>query len=297
MSKSKNLHKAKKEKNDEFYTQLTDIEKELQHYSGKFKDKIVYCNCDDPRFSNFWNYFSENFDTLGLKKLVATYINLDFFGKSECWIKTKDDLIVYQLSGNGDFRSPECLEILAECDIVVTNPPFSLFREYIATLAEYDKKFLVIGNFNSIICKEIFPLIKDNKIWLGYSPRGMNFDTPTGQNGVNACWFTNLEYSKRFEEMILWNTYSPEKFEKYDNYDAINIDKTSDIPKDYDGYMGVPITFLDKYNPNQFEIIGIMNTGEKNEGIRYENSLHGRPVVNGKEKYLRIIVKLKNPQK
>lgn len=289
-----NLRKARKEKNDEFYTQLTDIEKELRHYKDHFKGKVVYCNCDDPEKSNFWKYFVDNFETLQLKRLVFTHYvkegatyKLEYLGMGLAPIMT-------DLKCDGDFRSDECVELLKEADIVVTNPPFSLFREYIAQLVEHRKKFLVIGNTNAITYKETFRLIMGNQIWLGVSPRSMTFQLQGGgSKDVNACWFTNLTHKKRNEELVLAKRYTPEAYPKYDNYDAINIDKISDIPFDYLGYMGVPITFLDKFNPDQFEIFGIMNTGEVNQGIRLPNTPHGRPVINGVEKYLRVIIKRK----
>ncbi|MRJ10079.1 restriction endonuclease subunit M [Ornithobacterium rhinotracheale] len=289
-SLNNNLHKAKKGKNDEFYTQLSDIENELKHYAHHFKDKVVYCNCDDPRISNFFHYFSYNFERLGLKKLITTcYKNqqMDLFSQGEAeeaimleytgdkngnHTPDPDEIGVTPLKGDGDFRSPESIEILKQADIVVTNPPFSLFREYIAQLIEYDKKFLVIGSMNAITYKEIFPLISANKMWLGYGFRGGNAYFETTQpkenfaKGVynedtglvkfrNVHWFTNLDHNKRHEKLILYKKYTPEEYPKYDNYDAINVNKVAEIPCDYDGVMGVPITFLDKYNPEQFEIV------------------------------------------
>lgn len=256
-----NLHKAKSAKNDEFYTQLTDVSKELVHYKHHFKGKIVFCNCDDPTWSAFWKYFHLNFAELGLKKLISTHYDMnertykmEYEGGDdnnvEAGVKT-------DLEGNGDFRNQECLELLDECDIVVTNPPFSLFREYVATLVEYGKRFVIIGSMNAITYKEIFPLLKENLIWLGYNPV-KEFIQPDGsiKKFGNILWFTNLDISKRHERLILWKNYTPEEYQKYDNYDAINVDKVSDIPCDYNGVMGVPITFLDKYNPEQFEIVG-----------------------------------------
>lgn len=312
MAGNKSLRKASKVKNDEFYTQLTDIEKELRYYKEHFKDKVVFCNCDDPEYSNFWKYFQNNFYFLGLKKLVSTHYNLDGAPSYTMEIVRTDngnqmgipDYVKTPLVGNGDFRSDECVEILKEADIVVTNPPFSLFREYVAQLVEYNKKFIIIGNKNSITYKEIFALLKENKIWIGH--RNINSDmwleVPEGHKyekivdgkkvkHIMGCWFTNLDIQKRHEEMILYRNYNEQDYPKYDNYDAINVNKTADIPCDYFGYMGVPITFMDKYNPTQFEIFGIMNTGEENEGIRYKDTPHGRPVVNGKELYLRILIK------
>ncbi|MDF2880239.1 MAG: adenine-specific methyltransferase [Clostridiaceae bacterium] len=282
--KNNNLKNAKKEKNDEFYTQLSDIEKELKHYKEQLKDKNVFCNCDDPEYSNFWNYFKLNFEHLGLKTLIATHYEkvkpsykLEFDGK---------DTIKTDLKQNGDFRSPESVEILKQSDIIITNPPFSLFREYIGQLIEYDKKFLIIGNNNSITYKEVFSLIKENKIWLGYSPRSMKFKMPDNTfKDVNACWFTNLDTTKRHEKLILYKTYNEHDYPKYDNYDAINVNKVSAIPCDYNSVIGVPITFMDKYNPKQFEIIG--QTGVDIDLTK------GRPYINGKRMYARILIKRK----
>jgi len=293
-----NLHKAKSSKEDEFYTQLTNIEKELGHYKEHFKDKIVFLNCDDPEESNFWKYFELNFKYLGLKKLMATH-----FGNGKQSYKleiVKDinndgkinnlDIIKTPLKQNGDFRSPECIEILKEADIIVTNPPFSLFREYVSQLIEYDKKFLIIGNINSISYKEIFKLIKENKIWLGYTcvryfkiPDGSMYET------ARSFWYTNLDIKKRHEDFILCKTYKghEDEYPKYDNYEAINVNKAIDIPIDYKGEIGVPVTFLDKYNPEQFEIIGQMAT------TKVDEFNYGYPYINGKKKYARIIIRNK----
>lgn len=296
-AKNKNLTKAKVEKNDEFYTQMTDIEDELKYYKNHFKDKVVFCNCDDPEQSNFWKYFKLKFDFLGLKKLISTHYHetertykLELEKKDGELVTTKTDLMQ-----NGDFRSPECVELLEESDIVVSNPPFSLYRDYVNQLIEHDKSFIIIGNKNAITYKEIFPLIKDNKIWLGVNTSNgtMRFKTPESNElkAIPSYWYTNLEHNKRNEELILWETYTPEKFPKYDNYDAINVGKVSEIPLNYteiktvtveelneveaSGFiydeiekegdsitieiknpvMGVPITFLNKYCPNQFEIV------------------------------------------
>lgn len=296
MSGNTSLHAASRAKNDEFYTQLDDIEKELRHYKHHFKDKTVYCNCDDPRVSNFFHYFSYQFETLGLKKLIATCYksqSTDLFSEnnSEQAVylvyegdqngnRTPDlnEIVVNPLKGDGDFRSEECIELLKQADIVVTNPPFSLFREYVGQLMEYGKKFLIIGNHNAITYKEIFPLIKENKLWLGNHGGDMKFKVPThyeprptrywqdetGQKWRsmgNTYWFTNLDHAKRHEDLILYKTYTPEEYPHYDNYNAIEVSKVAEIPCDFDGVMGVPITFLDKYNPEQFEIIGM---GEDN---------------------------------
>ena len=313
MAGNSNLHKALMNRKDEFYTQLVDIELELKYYRKHFKDKVVFCNCDDPYESNFFKYFAMNFNYLGLKKLVATcyqgspvvgeqFEQLSLFdilpseentpkrypykieitevidvngdgaidlSDVEYLLRNKNNALTL-LDGSGDFRSDECIEILKEADIVVTNPPFSLFREYIAQLVEYDKKFLVIGNQNAITYKEIFPLIKDNKLWLGNGFKGNVgfFKSPYEDVAVSSqhkegfirvsgvMWFTNLDIKKRHEEFDLYKKYIPEEYPKYDNYDAIEVGKTADIPEDYYGIMGVPITFLDKYNPDQFEIIG-----------------------------------------
>lgn len=282
-----NLGAAKRAKNDEFYTQLTDIEKELRHYRKHFRDATVLCNCDDPFESNFFKYFVLNFNRLGLKKLIATcyagsavaeYRNgnakpykavvttvhdttgdggVDMEDVRNLFELGENELV--ELEGDGDFRSEECLALLDEANIVVTNPPFSLFREYVAVLMEYQKKFVIVGNKNAITYKEIFPLLKDDVVWLGCeSP--CEFFTPEGMtkkvNGLTR-WFTNLDIKKRHEELILVKRYSPEMYPQYDNYDGINVDATSDIPCDYAGMMGVPITFLDKYSPDQFEILGV----------------------------------------
>ena len=263
MAKNENLHKAKTAKNDEFYTQLSDIEKEMVHYKDHFKGKTIYCNCDDARESNFFKFFSLNFEKLGLKKLITTGYKADGQGvaliyegdKNGNRLPDTEEITIRPLQGNGDFRSEECIEFLKEADIVVTNPPFSLFREYIAQLMEYGKKFIIIGSQNAITYKEVFPFIKEDKLWLGVSPRSMEFILPNGEKGVvNACWFTNLEHNKRHRPLDLYKHYSNE-YKHYDNYDAIEVSKVCDIPMDYDGVMGVPITFLDKYCPDQFEIV------------------------------------------
>ena len=281
---------AKRNKNDEFYTRLEDIEKELGHYKDYFKDKTILCNCDDPRISNFFKYFALNFNNYGIKKIISTcYKNqdVDLFTQNECekavyieYTGNPDDptstdfstIEVKQLKGDGDFRSQECIELLKQADIIVTNPPFSLFREYVAQLIKYDKKFIIVGHQNAISYKEIFALIKENRIWLGYGFKGgaAHFinkhyedyaaagDHKEGMIRVSGVvWFTNLDIRKRHEELVLYKTYSDAEFPHYENYDAINVDKSTDIPMDYDGVIGVPITFLDKYSPDQFEIIGL----------------------------------------
>lgn len=339
---NKNLHKASKAKNDEFYTQLIDIEKELKNYKAQFRGKVVYCNCDDPYESNFFKYFAANFKALGLKKLITTSyypspiaggqlplleieglkpegkepfkieINevMDFdsdgaIGLADVeWLLKHDANIATPLKGNGDFRSEECIELLKEADIVVTNPPFSLFREYVAQLVEHNKKFIILGDQNAITYKETFSHIKNNKLWFGYDNGGtkwfqvpMEYDIPTEsrkkiKNGVQyfsmgrIMWFTNLDTTKRHENIVLYKKYSSEEFPKYDGYDVINVNKVSDIPIDYDGVMGVPITFVDKYNPEQFEILGIANSAR---WIGYECIT----VIQGKKIYNRILIKRK----
>ena len=294
MAKNSNLTAAKNAKKDEFYTQLSDIENELRHYKAHFRGKTVLCNCDDPRVSNFFHYFAYSFEQLGLKRLITTcYKNrdMDLFSQNDSeraiWLEYTGDkngnrvpdpeeIGLHELRGDGDFRSQECIELLRQADIVVTNPPFSLFREYVAQLIQEDKKFLIIGNQNAITYKEIFPLIKEGKLWMGPSIHsgdrefGVPNDYPLNAAGCRideqgrkfirvkgVRWFTNLDHTKRHEPLILTEHYTPEAYPKYDNYDAINVDKTADIPCDYDGVMGVPITFLDKYCPEQFEILGM----------------------------------------
>lgn len=293
MSKSSlntKLTQAKKNKKDEFYTQLSDIERELKHYKEHFKDKVVYCNCDDPRVSNFFHYFSYNFEKLGLKKLIATCYksqDMDLFSQNNSeqaiyleyngdkngnFQPDQEEIGIKHLKGDGDFRSQESIELLKQADIIVTNPPFSLFREYVSQLIEYDKKFVIVGHQNATKYKEIFRLIKDNKIWLGYGFKGgaAHFinkhyedyatagDRKEGMIRVSGVvWLTNLDLNKRHEDLILYKKYTPDEYPKYDNYDAIEVSQTKDIPLDYEGAMGVPITFLDKYNPDQFEILGM----------------------------------------
>jgi len=346
---NKNLIAAKTAKKDEFYTQLTDIERELQHYWKHFRGKTILCNCDDPYESNFFKYFALQFNQLGLKKLICTCYNgspvqgnellLHFDGydseptkiayKVEItevkdlngdgavdlgdvrYLLRNDKNVLQRLKGGGDFRSKECIELLKEADIVVTNPPFSLFREYIGQLMEYGKKFLVIGHQNAITYKEIFPLIKENKIWLGFGFKGgaTHFVSPyedkaTATNHKEGMirvsgvhWFTNLDHNKRHEELDLICHYSSEEYPKYDNYDAINVDKVSDIPMDYDGVMGVPITFFDKYNPEQFEIIGATESEGKgfSNGLWYSDCDVAQPLVNGDRKYKRIFIRKIHP--
>jgi len=320
-SSNKNLNKANKAKKDEFYTQLSDIEKELRHYKEHFKDKVVFCNCDDPRVSNFFHYFSFNFEKLGLKKLITTCyknqdadlfsenksekaIYLEYIGdKNGDHIPNPEEIGIKHLKGDGDFRSRESIELLKQADIVVTNPPFSLFREYVAQLMEYDKKFIIIGHQNSITYKEIFKLIKDNKLWLGYGfNRNMahfinrhyedyasDADHKEGMIRVSGIvWFTNIDTKKRHQDIILFKTYygNEKEYPKYDNYDAINVDKTKDIPMDYEGAMGVPITFIDKYNPEQFEILGNLGSYAP-DGYSLSSAIY----INGKKIFKRILIK------
>jgi len=315
---NKLLNDAKRAKKDEFYTQLSDIAEELRHYKEHFRGKTVLCNCDDPRVSHFFHYFAHQFEALGLKRLVTTCYknqNPDLFSRRDCEravslvyegdkngnrVPEPEEIGIRELKGDGDFRSKECVELLEQADIVVTNPPFSLFREYVAQLMEHEKKFLIVGSQNAISYKEIFSLVMDNRIWLGYGFKAGNayFRIPEDMRGEygagvydpatglvkfrNCAWFTNLEIAKRHEEMILFRTYSPEAYPRYDNFDAIEVAKTADIPRDYDGAMGVPVTFLDKYCPEQFEILG----NEDTLGIP-----KGRGYVNGKRLYARIIIK------
>ena len=320
---NKNLHSAKKGKNDEFYTQLEDIERELKHYKEHFKNKVVYCNCDDPRVSNFFHYFSHNFEKLGLKKLIATcYKNqdtnlfsqnnsenavyLEYDGdKNGDNVPNVEEIGVHALNGDGDFRSQESIELLKQADIVVTNPPFSLFREYVAQLVEYDKKFVIVGSLNAITYKEIFQLFKENKMWLGNGFKSGNayfktthstdefakgvYDENTGLVKFrNIHWYTNLDLKKRHEDLMLYKNYIPEEYPTYDNYDAINVDKVKEMPMDYEGAMGVPITFLDKYNPEQFEIIGI-------DRVLVEEATGkvSRFRIDDKEIYARVVIKNK----
>jgi len=353
---NRNLHKANQAKKDEFYTQLVDIEKELKHYKKQFRGKAIYCNCDDPFESNFFKYFAANFNELKLKKLIATsHVKSPIVGgqlplfemkglkpdgkqpfKIEIskladvnadgaidiadveWLLKHDAITSSPLKGDGDFRSDECIKLLKKADIVITNPPFSLFREYVAQLVEYNKKFLILGDQNAITYKEIFKMIKDNKLWFGYDNGGTkwfqvpnDYDIPTETrikivNGVKyfsmgrIMWFTNLDTTKRHEEFTLYKKYSQKEYPKYDNYNAIEIPRVLDIPKNYNGAMGVPITFLDKYNPEQFEIIGLLaDKREKSDALiqgkpTYLDEQHKKyvgAIVNGRATYARIIIK------
>ena len=371
-SLNSNLHRAAKKKNDEFYTQLADIEKEMKHYKSQFAGKVVYCNCDDPFESNFFKYFAANFKALKLKQLIATSYKpspiantqLRLFGNDETNKKPKgrpkvtaNKFIINEvgdinndgafdlsdiaeqlkanknnewtpLEGDGDFRSAESIELLKHADIVVTNPPFSLFREYIAQLVEYKKQFLIIGNTNSMTYREIFRLFKEDKLRTGYTNFnvGMYFVVPDDWEKYHhidddgnklarvstSCWFTNLEVSKHTEDVTLYKKYSPEKYPKYENFDAINVNKYTEIPCDYSGLMGVPITFLDKHNPAQFEIVGlgISNSGieigvepYKPEHKKYRKEIQKRGAVDGdlymmkdgvvEVPYARVIIKNK----
>lgn len=341
----KDLAQAKSAKKDEFYTRLSDIEKELQHYKPYFEGKVVLCNCDDPYESNFFQYFANNFNEFRLKKLIATGFETSFIAGTDMeldfdwgaeyqsvsipirsgkahkieltevrdmngdgavnmfdvrkYIEVHKDVLV-PLQGSGDFQSDECLALLCEADIVVTNPPFSLFREFIETLIEYDKQFIILGNTNALTYKEVFKLFQENKIRTGYTNFnvGMFFVVPDHYSKYHhiedgkkiarvstSCWFTNFPVRKHNEILPLYRHYSPERYPKYDNYDAINVDTYTDIPCDYDGAMGVPITFLDKYNPEQFEIIGAMTSTKVDE---YN---FGYPYVNGKKLFARILIR------
>ncbi|MBE6263208.1 MAG: modification methylase [Prevotella sp.] len=363
---NKNLNAAKTAKKDEFYTQLSDIERELQHYWQHFRDKVVLCNCDDPYESNFFKYFALRFNQLGLKKLICTCYNgspvqgnelmIDFgdfteepkkiaykveitevkdlngdgaVDLSDVQYLLKNDKNVISTLKTGDFRDPECIALLKQADIVVTNPPFSLFREYVAQLVKYEKKFLIVGHQNGIKYKEIFPLFVENKIWLGYGFKGAaaHFYSPyediatAGDHKKDmirvsgVTWFTNMEIPKRNEDMDLVCRYSPEEYPKFENFDAINVNKTSDIPYNYDGYMGVPITFMDKYNPNQFELVGVgiaklgLSIGVKPykpEHKEYRKNVQKRGAVDGDlylmkgneviVPYTRIIIRNKHPK-
>ncbi|MCL5675547.1 MAG: adenine-specific methyltransferase EcoRI family protein [Patescibacteria group bacterium] len=345
-SLNKNLHMARTAKTDEFYTQLVDIEKELKHYKDQFRGKIVYCNCDDPFESNFFKYFAANFKEFRLKKLIATsFSGSPITGKQLSLLEMeglrnekkkeplkieinevpdtdkdgtidindvrqllkRDKNTVMPLKDGGDFRSDECIKLLKQADIVVTNPPFSLFREYVGQLMKNNKKFLILGNQNAIIYKEIFKFIKENKLWLGYDNGGtkwfevpIDYDIPTESrkkiiNGVkyfsmgSIMWFTNLDTKRRHEELTLYKKYSPEEYPNYDNYNAIEVSRFYDIPMDYKGVMGVPVTLLDRYNPDQFEIVG------SNRGVDQDpNRVYGRgSFLNGRETFKRLFIKNK----
>ncbi|MEV8265159.1 adenine-specific methyltransferase EcoRI family protein [Microbacterium sp. NPDC077057] len=343
VSKNSSLAAARSAKADEFYTQLGDIERELRHYKKHFQGKTVYLNCDDPRVSNFFHYFSYNFETLGLKKLIAACyksqevemfsagsteqaIYLVYEGdKNGSGMPELEEIGVNHFEGDGDFRSAESIELLKEADIVVTNPPFSLFREYVAQLMEYDKKFVIVGPTNAITYKELFPLFKENRIWLGNGFQAGNAYFATAhsaddyakgvydqQSGLvkfrNVGWFTNLDIAKRHEELILWKKYDPEQYLRYDNYDAIEVSRIKDIPMDWDEAMGVPITFMDSYNPEQFEILGITDR-DNNSGLKTKEysraevpnagdlNRRGALLVDGKLKstFARLLIRKKQP--
>lgn len=294
MTKNNNLHRARRERNDEFYTLYQDIEREMKHYSNAFGGKIVYCNCDDARHSNFTKYFVDNFDSLGLKKLICTCYNAN--GNGMVFFYDGHTSHLETLQGNGDFRSEECISYLKECDVVVTNPPFSLFRYYVKQLMEYGKRFIVLGNMNAIAYKEIFPYVKANQLWWGasihsgdrkfYVPDNYPLNASTcgvDENGkkylrvTGIRWFTNIDHNKTKPSLTLTKKYNPIVYPKYDNYDAINVNKVVDIPIGYQGIMGVPITFLDKYNSNEYELIDVFMN----------------PIVDGKQIYKRLLVKHK----
>ena len=304
-----NLCNAKKAKNDEFYTRYDDIEAEVMKYRKQFRDKVVYLPCDDPaeKKSEFWSFFVANFESFGLKKLIATHYEEN--GQAyKIWIDRDNDLngdgwiddgdaIQEDLVGNGDFRSPECIEILKECDIVCTNPPFSLFREFVDVIMAHGKQCLIIGSQNAFTYKEIFKMIKNNKLWTGYN-MVKKFIQPDGSIKTfgNICWFTNLTTNKRNEEMVLTKNYNLIDYPKYENYEAIEVNRLANIPKDYDGVMGVPITFIDKYNPEQFEILGHTSSSDKSpevEALRTDPNHRNRGLINGKEKYDRILIRRK----
>ncbi len=360
---NKNLRQANKAKKDEFYTQLSDIEKELKYYKDQFKGKVVYCNADDPFESHFFKYFASNFNVLGLKKLIATsYAGSPIVGGQLALFEIEglktakekepmkivvnevkdhnddgainmsdvehllkhDKNVATPLKGDekfngGDFRSEEAIKILKEADIVVTNPPFSLFREYVEQLTEHKKKFLIIGNINAITYKEVFPLLKNNRMWLGASihsgdrefrvpdhyplkAAGCRVDADGNKyirvKGVR--WYTNMDYKERHEDLILYKKYTAEEYPKYDNYDAINVDVTKDIPMDYAKSIGVPITFVDKYNPDQFNILGLCASAGYDKdivGIKFNGDKDARPLIDGKIKYARIFIKNKKVTK
>ena len=330
-NENRGLQTARRDKKDEFYTQLADIERELQHYRRHFKEKAVYCNCDDPYISAFFEYFTKNFEYLGLKKLITTCyksrrmdlfsqndseqaIKLDYTGGAPNSLPTPDDIGITTLKGDGDFRSQECIDILKKADIVVTNPPFSLFSEYVAQLAGFDKKFIIIGHQNAITYKDVFPLLKGNRMWLGYGfKRNMaHFIAPHYEDTASdadhreglirvsgVVWYTNLDHRKRHEELILVQRYRGNEaaYPHYDNYDAIEVSKTQHIPSDYKGAMGVPITFLTKYNPDQFEIIGATESEGTGFSFGLWNPKSGvaQAVINGKRIYKRLFIRNRKP--
>ncbi len=310
MAGNSNFLNSQKNKEDEFYTKLDMIENELKYFRPHFKDKVIFCNCDDPKESNFWRYFAINFEFLGLKKLIATHYDAEKPTYKLELIKdingdghvNEQDIIETPLSQNGDFRSPECVELLKESDIVVTNPPFSLFKEYFNQLIEFDKKFLIIGRVNAAGLKDIFPLFYNKKVWMGKTSGHFWFSVPdyyeekktdfkideSGQKWRrmgNICWYTNLDFKERYEDIILYKRYTPEEYPHYDNYDAIEVGSVADIPIDYDGVMGVPLSFLTKWNPEQFEILG---TSRYHDGSMKSNDIN---FVNGKAKITRLLIR------
>jgi hypothetical protein len=370
------LARANRAKNDEFYTQLADVEAELRHYRNQFRGKVVFCNCDDPYESNFFKFFAMNFHHLGLKKLITTsYTGSPITGEQLClfdiegmpedtpekpayrveitevpdanndgaidlsdveYLIKNDRNVLTLLAGDGDFRSVECSALLDEVDIVVTNPPFSLFRDYVAQLVEHGKQFLILGNQNAITYGEIFRLIRENRLWLGYDNGGEkwfrvpdDYDHTTDKSKIkvedgvrylamkNMAWFTNLDTTKRHELLTLYKSYTPEEYPHYDNYDAIEVPRYADIPYDFDGVMGVPITFLDKYNPDQFEIVGTTesnnpdnhlrtrwySTGERRDAYfaRFGKpggyDLNASGVVDGVKVFKRILVRNRTPER
>lgn len=312
---NRKLNMAKKRKNDEFYTQMIDIQKEICNYAELFRDQIVFCNCDDPEHSCFWQYFISEYEHLKLKKLISTYLSSDGQGyKTEYYGFGK--MVKSKLRGDGDFRSKECIEILKAADIVVTNPPFSLFREFVSQLIRYEKKFLIIGPMSAVSYKDFFPLLKENKVRVGYGfNKTFHFRIPDmnvlpangymkdGKKYVKmsaVCWFTNFYQEKQKDELKLDKRYLPEKYQKFDNFDAINVRRISEIPKDYYGLMGVPITFAGKYCPEQFEIIALL-TDSYGKGLvqgkpTYVDEKHKRSVcgvVDGKRQFAKIIIRRK----
>lgn len=324
MAKNQSLNAASKAKEDEFYTQRSDIERELSHYESFFEGKTVYLNCDDPVTSEFWQFFRRNFNAYKLKRLIATHYEPDsknyayFLDLSEDTngdgvVDWNDEPVITQLPCNGDFRSAACIELLKQADVVVTNPPFSLFREYVAQLIEYKKNFLIIGSQNAITYKEIFPLLRDNMLWLGYYSGDMSFTVPdyykpratrywqdeTGQKWRsmgNICWYTNIDIPKRHDFIDLRGNYFTNAYLKYDNYNAFNVDKVADIPCDFDGVLGVPVTFMSKYCPEQFEIVGLAAGNIKGLSGMISTTGKDGPYINGKLKYGRIMVRNKHPE-
>lgn len=312
MAGNSNLHDSIRNKQDEFYTQIGMIEDELKNYRDFFRGKVVYCNCDDPQESHFWKYFAINFEFLGLKKLIATHydrekptymleLSKDVTGDGQI---NEKDIVEKPFSQNGDFRSPECVELLKSADVVVTNPPFSLFREYVGQLMEYKKSFLIVGRMTAVTYKEILPLFMNGKMWLGRTSGHFWFRVPDWYESKktdfkiddqgnhwrrmgNICWFTNIDYKERHMDLLLYKKYNPLDYPRYDNYDAIDVSAVKDIPVDYYGVMGVPTTFLSKWNPDQFEILG--------DSRYHDGSLESNDInfINGKAKFRRILIRRK----